>query len=284
MTENELRLVEGERQMELFKGAPIRKEYHDGEWFFSVLDVIESLEITASASKRWPQLKRQLVETEGFIELPHLVRKLKMEAKDGKLRETDCANAVTMFRIVQSIPSKKAELFKRWLAKVAFERIEERENPDLAIDKAILDYQVKGYSPERARNRAISRAGRNNLTEEWKKRGIKNKEYPILTNTISLGAFGIKTKEHMQLKKLKKENLRDHMTPVELAILNLGESVTVATAISMDAQGFYANSIAAKKGGKVAGNARKDIELVGLDVISSSNYLKKKPNQKMLDE
>lgn len=172
ITDDEKALIEGEAQMTLFKGKGIRQLFHDNEWFFSILDVIEALGVS-DARTVWPNLKRQLIENEDFIQLLSKIQQLKIKAKDGKMRETDMANAETIFRIVQSIPSKKAEPFKRWLAKVGYERIQEFQDPDLLIKRAIINYRVKGYDDKWINNRVETILSRKDLTLMWKERGVK---------------------------------------------------------------------------------------------------------------
>lgn len=207
-----------------------------------------------------------------------------MQAPDGKLRETDCANTETVFRIIQSIPSPKAEPFKRWLATVGYERVQEIENPELASQRARAIYRAKGYPETWIEKRMRSIAIREELTDEWKERGVKEgTEYSILTAEISKAAFGMTPSEYKQHKRLGRENLRDHMTDLELIFSMLGEAATTEIARTRDAQGFPENKTAAHEGGSVAGNSRKELELKsGKKVISKQNYLITTPSKKPL--
>ena len=208
---------------------------------------------------------------------------MKLLAPDGKLRETDCANTETLFRIIQSIPSPKAEPFKRWLAKVGYERVQEIEDPELASKRARDLYKAKGYNEDWIEKRMRSIAIREELTDEWKNRGVtESKEFSILTAEISKAAFGMTPSEYKKHKNLKRENLRDHMNDLELIFSMLGEASTTEITRNKDAKGFRENYSAAKEGGNIAGNARKELEeKSGRPVISKQNYLpakEEKPN------
>lgn len=267
---------EGESQLALFKGKSIRQVFHDDEWFFSIVDAIAAITETDRPRQYWSDLKKHLTEKEGFSELYEEIVQLKMPASDGKMRETDVVNTETLFRVIQSVPSPKAEPFKKWLAKIAYERIQEYQNPEIAIKRALLIYKVKGYSDEWINARVQTIVSRKELTREWQQRGIsEGLEYAILSDTISKGTFGLKTKDHKELKGLvKNHNLRDHMTPLELALTMLGETTTAELARSSDAQGFRDNERAADKGGKIAGETRKNIEKqLGKKIVTSSNFL-----------
>ena len=207
-----------------------------------------------------------------------------MESADGKKYLTDCANTEGIFRIIQSIPSPKAEPFKRWLAKVGYERIQEIEDPELAMKRMRAIYKAKGYSDEWVEKRVRGIAIREELTDEWNNRGIKDqREYAILTAEISKAAFGMTPSEYKKLKSLGRENLRDHMTDLELIFSMLGEASTVAIARSKDTRGFPENKIAAIDGGSVAGKARGDLEQkTGQKVVSKSNYLQTPQNKKLV--
>ena len=198
-----------------------------------------------------------------------------MTSPDGKMRETDCANTETMFRIIQTIPSPKAEPFKRWLAKVGYERVQEIENPELATKRTKALYKAKGYSEDWIEKRMRGIAIREELTDEWKKREVKEKrEYEILTAEIAKAAFGVTPSQHKSLKGLKRENLRDHMTDLELIFSMLGEAATTEITRVDDAKGFQESKHSARKGGGVAGKARKDLEQkTGKRVVSHENYL-----------
>ncbi|KIE44161.1 phage antirepressor protein [Geobacter soli] len=268
---------EGDSQLILFKGKQIRQVFHDDEWFFSIVDVIEAITGTERPRQYWNDLKKQLTEKEGFSELSDFIVQLKMPSSDGKKYNTDAVNTETLFRIVQSIPSPKAEPFKKWLAKVAYERIQEFQNPEIAIKRALLIYKVKGYSDEWINARIQTIVSRKELTREWAKRGIKEgMEYAILTDIISKGTFGLGIQEHKKLKglNLRTHNLRDHMSPLELALTMLGETTTAELARNTDAQGFKDNEYAATTGGKIAGDTRKSIEKkLGKPVVTRQNFL-----------
>jgi len=259
----------------VFRNKNIRRILHQNEWWFSVVDVVGVLSESSNPRRYWSDLKRQLVENEGFSELYEKIVQLKLEAPDGKMRASDCANVETLFRIIQSIPSPKAEPFKRWLAKVGYERVQEIEDPELASKRARAMYKAKGYSDSWIEKRMRSIAIREELTDEWQQRGIQEqKDYAILTAEISKAAFGMTPSEYKQHKALKRENLRDHMTDLELIFSMLGEASTTEIARNKDAQGFDENCDAAREGGSVAGNARKELESKsGRSVISRDNYL-----------
>ncbi len=258
----------------VFKDKKIRRIIHNNEWWFAIIDVIEVLTDSSRPRKYWLDLKKKLIH-EGYLEVSEKIGQLKMLAPDGKLRDTDAANTETLLRIVQAIPSPKAEPFKRWLAKIGYERIQEIEDPELAIKRTRAIYKAKGYSDEWIEKRMRSIAIRDELTSEWQKRGIKeNLEFAILTSEISKAAFGMTPSEYKQHKRLKQENLRDHMTDLELIFSMLGEASTTAIARSRDSEGFEENQISARDGGKIAGNARYELELqTGNKVISKENFL-----------
>ncbi len=264
----------------------LRREWHNNEWYFSVIDVVAALTESVDPKDYWYRLKKRELES-SRIELSTFCRQLKLRAPDGKLRLTDCANTKSMLRIVQSIPSKKAEPFKVWLAKTGYERIQEIENPELAQDRAKKYYELKGYPKEWIEKRLRGIAIRQELTDEWKARNVKEgKEFAILTNEISQATFGVPIKEHKQIKSLdpkqKNQNLRDHMTNLELIFNMLGEASTTEIAKSKEAQGFGENKIAAQKGGKIAGNAREKLEIEsGNKVVSSDNVLDVKKRKKI---
>ena len=278
--------AEGQSGLEQFKGASVRKVMHHDEWHFSVVDVVAALTDSSIPRRYWTDLKVKLVDNEGYDELYDNIVQLKMPADDGKDRLTDAANVETIFRIIQSIPSKKANVFKRWLAKVGYERILEFQNPAIAIKRAIFDYKLKGYDEEWIERRVQGILARQELTGEWARRGVKEGfEYATLTNLIQEGTFGLAVQSHREVKSLSHHhNLRDHMTSTELAFTMLGETSTKDIAIATKAQGFNANQAAAKNGGKVAGDARRALELqTGQSVVSRSNFLPAKDNQQQLD-
>lgn len=270
----------------VFKGKNIRRIEHNGEWHFSIIDIIETLTESKNARRYWSDLKRKLTEIEGFDQLYDKIVHLKMKAPDGKMRETDTADTETIFRIIQSIPSPKAEPFKKWLARVGYERLREIEDPELTQKRMKALYEAKGYPKAWIDKRMRGIAVRDALTDEWRARGIKiDKEFSILTAEISKATFGLTPSEYKKLKGLKRENLRDHMTDLELIFTMLGEASTTEIAQKSDAIGFHSNKIAAKKGGKIAGNARKQLELeTGNHVVSGDNFLENDATKDLLEE
>lgn len=270
--------------IKLFQDQKIRTKYNekDQKWYFAIIDVIQVLTQSSNARRYWSDLKRKLVK-EGYNELYENIVQFKLQAPDGKLRETDCADTEGLLRIIQSIPSPKAEPFKRWLAKVGYERLEEIENPELASKRAREIYKAKGYSEDWIEKRMRSIAIREELTDEWKERGVKeHQEYAILTAEISKAAFGLTPSEYKKVKGLKRENLRDHMTDLELIFSMLGEASTTEITRTNNPQGFVENKKVAIQGGKVAGNARKELESrTGKKVISNENYLPEKKTKKI---
>jgi len=271
----------------VFQGKGIRRLWYNDEWYYSVIDIIAVLteqEDFQTARKYWNKLSQRLRE-EGS-EVVTNCHQLKLPAPDGKLRETDCANAKSIFRIIQSVPSKKAEPLKLWLAQVGHERIQEIENPELAQKRMKEIYKAKGYSDDWIEKRVRGIAIRDELTDEWDKRGIETeKEYAILTSEISKAAFGLTPSQYKELKGLKRENLRDHMNDLELIFTMLGEASTTKIARKKDAQGFVENQNAAKEGGFVAGVARKELEnKTGDKFVSEENYLHLVEKKKKLIE
>ncbi len=267
----------------LFKGKKIRKIIHNNEWWFSIVDVIEVLTDTDRPRKYWNDLKRKLIE-EGYREVSEKIGQLKFEASDGKKYLTDSASTETIFRLIQSIPSPKAEPFKRWLAKVGYERIQEIENPELATKRTRMLYKLKGYSEDWIEKRMRGITIREELTDEWQKRGVKQqKEYEILTAEISRASFGVTPSEYKKLKGLKRENLRDHMDDFELIFTMLGERVTTEISRQEKPDSFSKNKTVARRGGNVAGVARTETEKeIGRSIVSKENYLKNTERQKRL--
>jgi len=268
---------EGAHKMEtsiaVFKGKEIRKRIHNNEWWFSVFDVVEALTDSADPKqyiKKMRQRDPELSSYWGTICTP-----LEIVAPDGKKRETNCANTEGIFRIIQSVPSPKAEPFKRWLAKVGYERVQEIEDPELGTKRTRALYKAKGYSDDWIEKRMRGIAIREELTDEWKKREVRReREYAILTAEIAKAAFGVTPGKHKKIKGLKRENLRDHMNDLELIFSMLGEAATTEITRVDDAKGFQESRHAARKGGDVAGKARKDLEQkTGKRVISRENYL-----------
>lgn len=266
----------------IFKGKKVRKVIFQNEWWFSVVDIVEALTDSNKPRVYWNAMKTR-VKSEDGIELSTICRQLKLMASDGKMRETDCANTESIFRIIQSIPSPKAEPFKRWLAKVGYERIQEIEDPELATKRTRAIYKAKGYPDSWIEKRMRGIEIRETLTDEWKKRNVgEDREYAILTAEISQATFGMTPSEYKKFKGLKRENLRDHMNDLELIFSMLGEASTTEIAKNKDAQGFMENKQAAKLGGAVAGNARKDLEIKsGKKVSTKKNYLSLSENKKL---
>lgn len=268
-------IQEGELQIALFKGAEVRQVFHKNEWFFSVVDVIQAVVASDRPRQYWSDLKRQLTDKEGFSELSDKIEQLKMPAPDGKLRETDAVNVETLFRLIQSIPSPKAEPFKKWLAKVGYERIQEIQNPEIGVKRAILQWQIEGHTDDWIDARIRSIVTRKELTNEWKDRGIHDYQYGQLTNIISVKTFSMDTTAHKRLKGLTNQPLRDHMTDLELIFTMLGEKSTTAIAVASKAKGFIENAEAAAYGGTIAGDARVGLEKkLGRPVATKDNFLK----------
>lgn len=267
----------------IFKDKTIRRVWHNNEWWFSVIDVCAALTDSPDASAYWRKLKQRLIaESKQPVTFCH---GLKLPAQDGKLRATDCANTEGMFRLIQSIPSPKAEPFKRWLAKVGYERIQEIENPELAQERMKELYEQKGYPKEWIDKRLRGIAIRQNLTDEWQDRGLTHqRDYAILTAEIAKATFGMTPSEHKQYKNLPSKsnvNLRDHMTNLELIFTMLGEQVTTEISKTEKPEGMVENKKVAKRGGIVAGKARKETEKeIGKSVVSNENYLQLEQTKK----
>ncbi len=265
-------------KISIFHEKQIRKILLNNEWYFSVIDVCAVLVESTDSGAYWRKLKQRLV-AEGS-EVVTFCHGLKLTAPDGKKRETDCANTEGIFRIIQAIPSPKAEPFKLWLAKIGKERIEEIENPELAMNRAKSLYEKKGYEKGWIDKRMRGISVRQSLTDEWAERDINRSiDYAILTNDIMQGAFDLKVQEYKDIKGLERENLRDHMTDLELIITMLAEATTNQITQQKDSKGLDKLRVDAKLGGAVAGRTRKDIESqTGKKVISEENFL---PNNKV---
>ena len=263
-----------ETRIAIFKGKNIRKKIHNNEWWLSVVDVIEALTDSVNPNDYWYKMKIR-VKSEDGVELSTICRQLKLKAPDGKLRETDCANTEGIFRIVQSIPSPKAEPFKRWLARVGYERIQEIEDPELATKRTRMLYKAKGYPDSWIEKRMRGIAIREELTDEWKDRGAKiQKDYEILTAEISKATFGIIPSQYKKLKGLKRENLRDHMDDFELILTMLGERTTTEIHRDENSKGMPKLKKDAKSGGNVARGARKLLEKqLKRSIVTGKNYL-----------
>jgi DNA-damage-inducible protein D len=277
--------MQPDTKIAIFKGRKIRKQLHQNEWWFSVVDVIEALTDSPNPRDYWYKMKIREKDESG-VQLSTNCRQLKLESSDGKKYETDCADTEGMLRIVQSIPSPKAEPLKRWLAKTGYERIQEIENPELATKRTRMFYKLKGYSDEWIEKRMRGIAIREELTDEWKDRGAReDKDYEILTAEISKASFGITPSEYMKIKGLKRENLRDHMDDFELIFTMLGERATTEIHRNEDSKGINKLKSDAKAGGKISGDARKALEKrLKRPIVSKRNYLKEKESQRRLKD
>jgi len=270
--------------IKLFESKQIRTVWNevDQKWYFSVQDVVQLLTDTTDVKDYIKKMKKRDAElNSNWGTICPLVE---MEAADGKRRKVQAADAKGLLRIIQSIPSSKAEPFKQWLAQVGSDRLDEIENPELATQRTRELYKAKGYPDVWIEKRMRSIAIREELTEEWKNRGIKEKiEYSILTAEISKATFGLTPSEYKKVKGLKSQNLRDHMTDLELIFSMLGEASTTAIVKTKNPKGFIQNKVVAKQGGTIAGNARKALELkTGEKVVSEENYLlESKKNKKI---
>lgn len=263
--------MEQNQALIVFEGKNIRRIWHQKEWYYSVTDVVQVLTDSPSPRQYWGVLKGREPQLLTFC------LQLKLPASDGKYYETDCANTEGLFRIIQSIPSPKAEPFKLWLAKVGYERIQEIENPELAQDRAKEYYELKGYPKDWIEKRIRGIAIRQELTEEWKNRGVEEeRDFAILTNEITKATFGKTVQEYKQFKNLQKpnQNLRDHMTDWELILTMVGEKATTDITVAKEAQDFKECSDCAKEGGEIAFNTRKELEQkTGKSIVSGDNFL-----------
>ena len=263
-----------ETAIKLFDSKKIRVHWDNESerWYFSLIDIIETLTESNNPRRYWSDLKRKLTK-EGFNQLYEIIVQLKLKASDGKKYTTDCADTEGLLRIIQSIPSPKAEPFKIWLAKVGYERIEETEDPEKAFDRAMETYLKKGYSKNWINQRLKSIEVRKELTDEWDIKGIKKGlEYAILTDEITKAWTGMTTRDYKDFKDLKKENLRDNMTNLELVLSMLAEASTTEISKEKNPETFEENKQVAQKGGNVANAARKQLEKdTGKKVISPLN-------------
>ncbi len=263
---------EEEKQISLFQGKEVRKTIYKKEWWFSIVDVCEVLSGSPAPRQYWEKVKkREFVD----FQLSPNWGQLKIVAEDGKMRSTDCANTEGILRIIQSIPSPKAEPFKRWLAKVGYDRIQEVDDPELATKRTRLLYKLKGYPEDWIEKRVRGIAVREELTDEWQKRGAnKPRDYGILTSEISQATFGLKPEEYKKLKGIKSENLRDHMDDFELILTMLSEKTTTEIHRNNDSEGMIELKDDARVGGSIAGSARKQIERkIGRSIVSKKNFL-----------
>ena len=271
--------MDKENRLIIFESKKIRRVWHEDEWFYSVVDIVSVLTDSTKPRDYWYRVKKR-VSDEEKMELSTICRQLKLDSSDGKKYKTDCANTEGVFRIVQSIPSPKAEPFKKWLAKVGYERVQEIENPELAQERMKKIYEQKGYPKDWIDKRIRGIAIRQNLTDEWKERGIhEHRDFAILTAEISRATFGMtpsEYKNHKNLPEESKANLRDHMDDLELIFTMLGERVTTEISKKEEPDTFSKNKNVAKRGGSVAGNARKETEKeLGRTVVSKENYVEK---------
>jgi DNA-damage-inducible protein D len=265
----------------VFKGKQVRKTLHNNEWWFSIEDVVSVLTDSNDPKQYINKLrKRDEQLAEGWVQIVHTL----LISTSGGPQKANCANTEGVFRIIQSIPSPKAEPFKRWLAKVGYERMQEIENPELATKRTRALYKAKGYSDDWIEKRMRGIAIREELTDEWKNHGVKeDKEYEILTAEISKATFGLTPSQYKKLKGLKRQNLRDHMTDLELIFSMLGEASTTHITKAEHPEGFIENKKVAQRGGNVAGIARKKLEQeTHRRVISRENYLQQPQNKKIL--
>ena len=276
--------MEGENKaVAIFEDQPVRRSWDEKQekWYFSVVDIIAILTQSADARKYWNKLAERL-RTEGS-EVVTFCHQLKLEAKDGKKYLTDVADVETIFRLVQSVPSPKAEPIKLWLARVGYERLQETMDPERSINRARENWQKHGRTQEWIQRRMMGQETRNKLTDYWSNNDIKKgDQFAILTNIIHEEWSGLSVKNHKQVKGLKQENLRDHMSDAELIFTALAELSTREIAESEKAKGFNPNKTAAHKGGAVSGNARKNLEkLTGKKVVNGANFLANKENKKL---
>jgi len=273
--------------IQLFENRKIRTHFDEKteEWYFSVIDVVEVLTDSSNSRDYWFKMK-QRVRLEDGVELSTLCRQLKMTASDGKSRATDCANVQSLLRIIQSIPSPKAEPFKQWLAKVGYERIQETTNPEQSLDRARENWRKLGRSQKWIQQRMSGQETRNKLTDYWKDSGVKEQnEFAALTNIIHMEWTGLTVQQHKAMKNLHTQNLRDHMSEAELIFTALAELSTRQIAENEQATGFSKNASASKKGGRIAKNARKELESkTGKSVVTGENFLPPTKNKKKLKE
>ncbi|HLC86367.1 MAG TPA: BRO family protein [Candidatus Nanoarchaeia archaeon] len=263
--------MDKDKALVVFQDKKIRRIWHNEEWWFSVVDIAEALTDSPSPRQYWGVLKGRESQLLTFC------LQLKLPSADGKYYATDCANTKNIFRIIQSIPSKKAEPFKQWLAQVGYERVQEIENPELAQNRVKEYYEFKGYPKDWIEKRLRGIAIRQELTDEWKDRGVaKDADFAILTNEITKATFGMTVQEYKEFKGLNKknQNLGDHMVDWELIFTMVGEKATADISRARDAQGFEENKSSAKRGGQIANNARNELEQeTGKSIISKDNLL-----------
>ena len=273
--------MDSKNKIIIFEDKKIRRISHNNEWFYSVVDIIEILTQSPAPRQYWGVLKKR------ESQLLTICLQLKLESSDGKKYNTDCVNLKSALRLIQSIPSKKAESLKLWLSQVGYERIEEIENPELGIQRNLDMYRKKGYSEEWIKTRELSIRTRKTLTSEWKNRGIdSNKDFALLTHIIHHGTFDIGITDHKAHKNLSKKNeLRDHMSDIELALISLSEATTTQITKIENSKGLNKLSNDAKEGAVIGKDARKKIEMrLGKSIVSSENYLNKENPKKLGDK
>lgn len=273
-------------ELKVFENQKIRSSYDEEKelWYFSIIDIVAILTESKNPRRYWSDLKSKLSNEEGFSQLYEKIVQLKLLAPDGKNRETDCTDVETLLRIIQSIPSKKAEPVKQWLAKVGYERMKEMADPSTAIDRARETYKKLGRSEKWIQQRMMGQETRNKLTDYWKDHEItESEEFAILTNIIHQEWSGLSVKEHKNLKGLKSQNLRDHMNEAELIFTALAELSTRQIAESENSTGMVENAKSAKRGGKIAREAKEKLELeTGQKVVTDSNFLPKQKKTKQI--
>lgn len=263
-----------ETQRVFFKDNQVRKTLHNNEWWFAIIDVVEMLTDSENPQQCWDELKIKLYQ-EGCVGLSENIERLKISSANRNFSIADCINTETLLRIIQSISSSKAEIFKSWLARVAYETVQELENPEMAVNRTRTLYKAKGYSDNWIDKRLLSIIVREKLTDEWTNRDVNpGREQNELAEEISKAAFGVTPDQHKNIKGLKSQNLRDHMNDIELIFSMLGEAATTEITRADDAKGFHEGKHSARKGGDVAGKARKDLERkTRKRVVSHENYL-----------
>jgi len=274
-----------ETAIKIFEEKKVRAHWDESaeEWFFSVIDIVGILTDSVNPRDYWFRMKKRVTLEDG-IELSTICRQLKLIAPDGKMRETDCANVLSLLRIIQSIPSPKAEPFKQWLAKVGYERIQETADPEISLDRARENWQRLGRSEKWIQQRMTGQETRNKLTDYWKESGVgEQNEFAALTNIIHQEWTGLTVKQHKNLKNLTEQNLRDHMSEAELIFTALAELSTRQIAESEQAKGYFENATASKRGGTVAKNAREELESkTGKSIVTDENFLPPAKKQKKL--
>jgi DNA-damage-inducible protein D len=273
--------LEGDTKSDTFQGCAVRGHFHNGEWWLSIVDVINALEVTTRPSKYWSDLRTKLIDEEGFFELSDKIGKFKMMAADGKMRPTDAVTVAIMLRVMQSIPSPKVEPLKQWLAQVGYERLQEVDDPSKALERLIGVYINQGRTPEWIRERIDGIITRRELTDEWKARGIKkSNHYLTLTRMLQIRSIGMGPKELREHKGLASDqSVRDHSTELELLFTRLGERTTIEIAQQANAQGYEQNRDAVVAGGDIAKHARESLEkLTGQKVASKKNFLPSLPS------